>query len=76
MVNACAAVLLDEGRLIMDDADVEKTVLAADGAPVVVSHMDAVAHATISRPEMKKRLTERGVWDKVIMPDDGETLTF
>ena len=76
VVNACAAVLLDEGRLIMDDADVEKTVLAADGAPVVVSHMDAVAHATISRPEMKKRLTERGVWDKVIMPDDGETLTF
>ena len=76
VVNACAAVLLDEGRLIMDDADVERTVRAADGAPVVVSHMDAVAHATISRPEMKKRLTERGVWDKVIMPDDGETLTF
>ena len=76
VVNACAAVLLDEGRLIMDDADVEKTVQTADGAKVVVSHMDAVAHATISRPEMKKRLIARGVWDKVIMPDDGETLEF
>ncbi len=76
VVNACAAVLLDEGRLIMDDADVEKTVQAADGAKVIVSHMDAVAHATISRGEMKKRLIARGVWDKVIMPDDGETLEF
>lgn len=76
IVNACAAFLMDEGRLIMDDADVEKVVRAADGAKVVVSHMDAVAHATISRPDMKKRLTERGVWGKVIMPDDGETLTF
>ena len=76
VVNACAAFLMDEGRLIMDDADVEKVVRAADGAKVVVSHMDAVAHATISRPDMKKRLIERGVWGKVIMPDDGETLTF
>lgn len=39
-------------------------------------HIDMSPDGTISRPEMKKRLTERGVWDKVIMPDDGETLTL
>ena len=76
IVNACAAFLLDEGRLIMDDGDVENVVRAGNGAHVVVSHMDAVAHATISRTDMRRRLTERGIWDKVVMPDDGETLTF
>ena len=76
VVNACAAVLLDEGRLIMDDGDVENVVRAGDGAKIIVSHMDTVAHATITRTDMKQRLTNRGVWDKVIMPDDGETLTF
>lgn len=76
VLNACAAFLLDEGRLIMDDADVEKVVRACDGAAVIVSHMDNVAHATISRADMKKRLAERGLETRVIMPDDGQILTF
>lgn len=76
VVNACAATLLDEGRLIMDDADVEQVVRAADGARVVVSHMDNVAHATLTRQEMRRRLLARNVWDRVIMPDDGEILAF
>lgn len=59
IVNACAAVLLDEGRLIMDDADVEEVVRTSDGAKVIVSHMDNVAHATISRAEMKKALLKQ-----------------
>ncbi len=76
IVNACAAWLQDEGRLIMDDEDVEKTVREAPGARIIVSHMDNVAHATITRAEMKKRLTARGILDKVVMPEDGETLIF
>ncbi|MCQ2444200.1 MAG: MBL fold metallo-hydrolase [Mailhella sp.] len=76
VVNACAAELLDEGRLIMDDADVEKVVRAGSGARVLVSHMEAVAHATISREEMRRRLVSRGVWDMVDMPDDGEICEY
>lgn len=75
-VNACAATLLDEGRLIMDDADVENVLWAADGAQIVVSHMDNVAHATISRPEMSRRLAERGIRERILMPEDGESLIF
>ena len=69
VLNACAAFLLDEGRLIMDDADVEKVVRACDHADVIISHMDNVAHASISRADMKKRLAERGIAERVIMPD-------
>ena len=75
VVNACAAVLLDEGRLIMDDADVKKVVQAGEEAKIIISHMDTVAHATITRSEMKKRLMERGIWNRVLMPEDGEIIT-
>ena len=76
VLNACAAELVDQGRLIMDDADVASVVNALPDAKVVVSHMDNVAHASITRPTMKERLTKRGIWTKVVMPDDGETLEF
>lgn len=76
ILNACAAEFIDQGRLIMDDADVASVVEAAPDAAVIVSHMDNVAHASITRTSMKERLTKRGIWTKVVMPDDGETLKF
>lgn len=47
VLNACAAELVDYGRLIMDDEDVEKVCRACPEARVIASHMDTVAHATI-----------------------------
>ena len=76
VLNACAAEFIDQGRLIMDDADVASVCAAAPEASVVVSHMDNVAHAAITRPTMRERLTQRGIWERVRMPDDGETLSF
>lgn len=80
VVNACAAELADNGRLIMDDHDVVETWKAGvDANPamkLVLSHMDTVAHATIFRPGMRERLTKAGIWDRVLMPADGETLDF
>ena len=36
--------------------------------------MDTVAHASITRHEMRGRLARRGV--KYVMPEDGETVEF
>lgn len=49
VVNACAAELLDEGRLIMDDADVAALHAARPEARIIVSHMDTVPHAALTR---------------------------
>ncbi|MCR4667628.1 MAG: MBL fold metallo-hydrolase [Desulfovibrio sp.] len=76
IVNACAAELRNEGRLIMDDADVAAVHMACPEATIVISHMDTVAHASITRNDMRQFLHKRGLETATVMPDDGETLSF
>lgn len=76
VLNACAAELEDYGRLIMDDHDVAMVHKAAPCARVIVSHMDTVAHASITRATMRERLQKLGIWDAILMPADGESLSF
>lgn len=76
VLNACAAELEGFGHLIMDDNDVAMVHKAAPYARVVVSHMDTVAHATITRATMRERLQNKGILDDILMPADGETLSF
>ncbi len=72
VLNACAAQLKTYGRLIMDDADVESVCRAAPNAMVIASHMDTVAHASLTRKTLKAALERRGLAGRVLMPDDGE----
>ena len=76
ILNACAAQLKTYGRLIMDDADVESVCRAAPNATVIASHMDTVAHASLTRKTLKTALERRGFASRVLMPDDGEEYTF
>lgn len=75
VLNACAAELVGHGRLIMNDEDVECVARTAPGAKIIVSHMDNVAHASITRHVMRGLLARRGV-KGYEMPEDGETLEF
>ena len=75
IVNACAAELVDNGRLIMNDEDIDCVRKTLPTAQIVVSHMDNVPHATITRHEMRGLLATRGV-ENYFMPSDGETLEF
>lgn len=72
IVNACAAELLGNGRLIMNDEDIDCIAQTLPSAQIIVSHMDNVAHATITRHEMRGLLAKRKI--NCLMPDDGETL--
>jgi len=76
VLNACAAQFKTFGRLIMDDADVEAVCRAAPDATVVASHMDTVAHASLTRKTLKAALEKRGLASRVLMPDDGEEYSF
>lgn len=74
-LNACAAELAGYGRLIMNDEDVETVYQSRPEAQLFLTHFDNVAHASITRQEMKGLLTRRGVTNYVI-PEDGEAVEF
>jgi L-ascorbate metabolism protein UlaG (beta-lactamase superfamily) len=76
IVNACAAELRNEGRLIMDDADVAAVHMACPKAMIVISHMDTVSHASITRKDMRRFLHERELEANTVIPEDGEILSF
>lgn len=76
ILNACAAQLDGFGKLIMGDNDVEKVINAAPDAEIIISHMDNVAHATLSRTELEDRLRDRGVFQQVRIPEDGQHIEF
>ncbi|MBQ7608748.1 MAG: MBL fold metallo-hydrolase [Desulfovibrionaceae bacterium] len=76
LVNACAAELKVEGRLIMNDQDVASIHAHAPNAVIVISHMDTVAHATLTRDAMRVFLKENNLQEFCPMPLDGETLSL
>ena len=56
ILNACAAELVDFGRLIMDAEDVAQVITHAPEADIIISHMDNVAHASLSRTSLSEQL--------------------
>lgn len=75
IVNACAAELIKNGRLIMNDEDIDCIAQNLPTAQIIVSHMDNVPHATITRHDIRGLLTKRGIKNYFI-PNDGEILEF
>lgn len=76
IVNACDAVSLGTGRLIMDDEDVYWTHMTAPSATIICVHMDTIAHFNQTRAELKHLLSGFNILNSVRIPNDGETLTF
>lgn len=77
VVNAGNAKLpgIDDG-IIMSPEDVARVCEAAPDAVVIASHMEAVSHATTSRAELRDYLEGVGLGHRVLIPLDGDTLTF
>ena len=75
IVNACAATLVDEGRLIMNDEDIAKISEVSPMATIIASHMDTVAHAMLNRLTLKDALMKRAVHNVKII-GDGEVMHF
>ncbi|MBR4162033.1 MAG: MBL fold metallo-hydrolase [Solobacterium sp.] len=75
IVNACDA-RGRTGRLIMNTEDVIKTCICANDSIIIASHMDTVSHAHLTRKELKKNLENTPYIKQVLIPEDGESLTF
>lgn len=76
ILYACGAALKFYGRLIMDQHDVLQVHMASPDSRLVISHMESVAHAMVTRAEMRDFASKNRFEKSVIIPADGETMTF
>jgi L-ascorbate metabolism protein UlaG (beta-lactamase superfamily) len=76
VVNGGDNQFIGSGSLIMGKDDIYEVHKAAPEAKIIVSHMEAVNHWTLSRNELKSFIDEKGISLNVLVPDDGESYTF
>lgn len=62
--------------IIMGKEDTLRTHQAAPDATIIAVHMDAVNHMTLSRDELADYVQEEGIEDHVVIPADGEVISF
>ena len=76
VVNGGDNQFFNGGSLIMGKDDIYEVHKAAPNATIIVSHMEAVNHYTLSRADLKAFIKERGISSTVLVPDDGESYTY
>lgn len=81
IVNAGAAALDQEAfkdapEIIMGKEDVRKMVERMPNSEVVAIHMDAINHMTTDRKDLSEYARANGIRDKVLIPFDGEVMSF
>jgi L-ascorbate metabolism protein UlaG (beta-lactamase superfamily) len=64
------------GSIIMGKEDVYRVHQATPGAIILASHMESVNHSMLSRQELREFITERGMTQRVLVPEDGESVGF
>lgn len=77
LINAGYAVMDGfDGSIIMGKDDVLRATQTAADATIVATHMDAINHMALTRGELRKFVQEKGIADRVEIPEDGATLNF
>lgn len=77
VVHGCGALWQGKGPLVMDGPMVLETVRLSGEAIVVVTHLDAVDHATVSRADLRRMASAASIdQSRLLVPEDGELLTF
>lgn len=77
VLNAGYAQLSDfEDAIIMGKEDVLRATQAAPNATVVAVHLDAINHMALSREVLKQYVEDKGISDRVQIPEDGAMLQF
>ncbi len=77
VTHSCGA-RWDGDLIVMDDEQtLEVCRSVPPGTVVVATHMEALDHATVDRAALRKAATAAGIGqDRLLIPADGETLTF
>jgi L-ascorbate metabolism protein UlaG (beta-lactamase superfamily) len=64
------------GPITMNDDDVCRVCRALPTARVIAVHLETVNHCRLTRAALRARLAAEGLTKQVLIPDDGEVLTF
>ncbi|GKU76423.1 MBL fold metallo-hydrolase [Paenibacillus sp. L3-i20] len=76
VVNGGAAQFLQGDPITMNKEDIYRTYKEAPDAIIVVAHMEAVNHCSLTRNELKDFIEDKALTVNVIVPEDGETIAF
>ncbi|EAB1940369.1 MBL fold metallo-hydrolase [Salmonella enterica] len=76
VLNTGDAHIDDYGPIIMGAHDTLRTLQALPETTVVASHMEAINHCLLTRQELREYTQQNGIEEKVLIPEDGDTLTF
>ncbi|WP_054023868.1 MBL fold metallo-hydrolase [Bacillus sp. FJAT-28004] len=76
IVNGGAAQFLQGDPIIMTKEDIYQTYLEAPQSTIIVSHMEALNHCLLTRSELKTFLDEKELSKHILVPNDGESITF
>ena len=64
------------GSLVMGKDDIKQVYKASAKATLIVVHMEAVNHYTLTRTALGQFLVEQNMADRVLVPADGQTYTL
>jgi L-ascorbate metabolism protein UlaG (beta-lactamase superfamily) len=71
VVNASAARFLEGDPIVMDSDDVVALAREAPDPRLIAVHLEAIAHATETRADLRARLHAEGLAGRVAVPEDG-----
>lgn len=73
-LNAANAQMYDGTPILMGVDGVREVALAAPGATLIATHMDAVNHARLNRADLRAFAEAEGLGQRLLIPVDGEIL--
>ncbi|WP_226659210.1 MBL fold metallo-hydrolase [Pseudalkalibacillus hwajinpoensis] len=76
VVNAGAAQFLEGGPITMTKENVVQTYQEAPNATIVAIHMEALNHCLLTREELKQFIEKKQLSTKILVPKDGQNLSF
>jgi L-ascorbate metabolism protein UlaG (beta-lactamase superfamily) len=76
IVNGGGAQFLQGDPILMTKEDIYQTHMEAKQSTIIVSHMEAVNHCLLTRKELKSFIEEKGLSNNILVPNDGESISF
>ncbi|SPZ50901.1 metal-dependent hydrolase [Sarcina ventriculi] len=72
IINGGDNQIFDKGSLIMGKNDIHEVHKCLPNSKLLITHMEAMNHWTLSRKELREFTKEKGFSNKVLIPKDGE----
>lgn len=75
VVHGCGATWQGKGPLVMDERQIETLLRSWTNGKIIVTHLDCVDHATVSRADLRNHFANRrDLMSRLVIPEDGDIL--